>query len=82
MIAAALSGVLEGVSFEKDPVLNLEIPATCPGVPAEVLKPRSTWPDGAEYDAAAVKLARMFADNFAAFAAGAGPEVVAAGPRA
>jgi phosphoenolpyruvate carboxykinase (ATP) len=82
MIAAALSGALESASYEKDPVLNLDIPTSCPGVPAEVLKPRSTWPNGAEYDQAADRLARMFADNFKAFEAGAGAQVVAAGPRA
>jgi phosphoenolpyruvate carboxykinase (ATP) len=82
MIAAALSGALDGVSYRSDPVLNLDIPTTCPGVPAEVLTPRSTWPSGEEYDAAAKKLARMFADNFKTFEAGAGVQVVAAGPRA
>jgi phosphoenolpyruvate carboxykinase (ATP) len=82
MIAAALSGALDSASYERDPIFNLDIPATCPGVPAEVLKPRSTWPIGAEYDQAAAKLARMFADNFKAFAEGAGAQVVAAGPHA
>jgi len=82
MIAAALSGALDSASYERDPIFNLDIPASCPGVPAEVLKPRSTWPIGAEYDQAAAKLARMFADNFKAFAEGAGAQVVAAGPHA
>jgi phosphoenolpyruvate carboxykinase (ATP) len=82
MIAAALSGALDSATYEKDPVLNLDIPTSCPGVPAEVLSPRSTWPIGAEYDAAAAKLAKMFADNFKTFEEGAGPQVVAAGPRA
>ena len=44
-------------------------PTSCPGVPAEVLKPRNTWSDGAAYDAQAAKLARMFADNFKTFEA-------------
>jgi phosphoenolpyruvate carboxykinase (ATP) len=81
MIAAALSGALDDATYERDQVLNLDIPAACPGVPSEVLKPRSTWPIGAEYDEAAARLARMFADNFKAFEASAGPQVVAAGPR-
>ena len=29
----------------RDPVFNLEVPASCPDVPAEVLQPRATWPD-------------------------------------
>jgi len=82
MIAAALSGALDSASYEKDAVLNLDIPTACPGVPAEVLRPRNTWPNSAEYDQAAAKLARMFADNFKTFEAGAGAQVVAAGPRA
>jgi phosphoenolpyruvate carboxykinase (ATP) len=82
MIAAALSGALDSATYDKDPVLNLDIPTSCPGVPSEVLKPRSTWPIGAEYDAAAARLAKMFADNFKTFEEGAGPQVVAAGPRA
>ena len=36
-------------------------------MPAHVLNPRSTWANPAEYDARALKLARMFADNFASF---------------
>jgi phosphoenolpyruvate carboxykinase (ATP) len=82
MIAAALSGALDSATYEKDPVLNLDVPTACPGVPSEVLKPRNTWPNGAEYDQAAARLARMFTDNFKTFEAGAGAPVVAAGPRA
>jgi phosphoenolpyruvate carboxykinase (ATP) len=53
---------------------------SCPGVPAEVLDPRSTWSDKAAYDAQAAKLARMFVENFKAFEADADPAVKAAGP--
>jgi phosphoenolpyruvate carboxykinase (ATP) len=82
MINAALSGALDKVAYEKDPLFNLEIPASCPGVPAEVLNPRNTWANGAEYDEQARKLARMFVDNFKLFEEGAGPNVAAAGPKA
>jgi phosphoenolpyruvate carboxykinase (ATP) len=80
MIRAALSGALDSVKYEKDPVFNLDIPTSCPEVPAEVLRPRNTWADGAAYDAQAAKLARMFVDNFRAFENGVGAEVLAAGP--
>ena len=43
-------------------------------MPAEVLKPRNTWANGAAYDAQAAKLARMFADNFKTFEAGVAPD--------
>ena len=50
-------------------------------VPAEVLRPRNTWSNAADYDAQARKLARMFVDNFAAFEASTTSAVKAAGPR-
>ena len=52
-----------------------------PGVPAEVLRPRSTWKNPAEYDAQAHKLASMFIDNFKSFEAEASHDIKAAGPR-
>jgi phosphoenolpyruvate carboxykinase (ATP) len=81
MINAALSGALDGVTYERDPIFNLEVPTTCPGVPAEVLKPRNTWKDQAAYEVQAKKLAQMFAENFKAFEATAAAEVKAAGPK-
>jgi phosphoenolpyruvate carboxykinase (ATP) len=81
MIRAALSGALDSVAYEKDKVFNLDIPTSCPDVPAEVLKPRTTWADSTEYDEQATKLARMFVENFKAFEEGVGPEVRAAGPK-
>jgi phosphoenolpyruvate carboxykinase (ATP) len=82
MIAAALAGELDGVAFRPHPVFNVEVPAACPGVPAEVLDPRSTWARPEEYDLQAARLARMFAENFRAFETDVQPEVLAAGPRA
>jgi phosphoenolpyruvate carboxykinase (ATP) len=82
MIRAALSGALDKVAYERDDRFNLEVPTSCPDVPAGVLKPRSTWSDGAAYDKQAAKLAHLFAENFKAFEAGVTPEVRAAGPKA
>ena len=82
MITAALSGKLDNVKYERDPMFNLDVPTSCPDVPAEVLNPRNTWSDKAAYDAQAKKLAAMFAENFKRFEATAKPEVKAAGPRA
>jgi phosphoenolpyruvate carboxykinase (ATP) len=62
-------------------VFNLDVPQAVPGVPAGVLKPRSTWNDALAYDAQARKLARMFAENFKAFDGEAAADVKAAGPR-
>lgn len=80
MIRAALGSQLDGVAYRNDPVFNLEVPQSVPGVPAEALNPRDTWPDRAAYDEQARRLARMFIENFSAFEAEAAPEVTAAGP--
>ena len=50
MIKAALSGQLDSVSYQRHPIFNIEMPTSCPGVPAEVLDPRGTWADKAAYD--------------------------------
>jgi phosphoenolpyruvate carboxykinase (ATP) len=80
MIRAALSGALDGVGYDLDPVFNVEVPTTCPDVPAEVLKPKNTWANSADYDAQAAKLASMFTENFKTFERGVTPAVRAAGP--
>ena len=61
MISAALGGQLDDVSYRTHPHFNVDVPATCPGVPESVLDPRSTWPDPQAYDEQAKKLAAMFA---------------------
>jgi phosphoenolpyruvate carboxykinase (ATP) len=81
MIGAALSGALDSVKYERDGVLNLDVPTSCPDIPSQVLQPRSTWAKSADYDAQAIKLARMFADNFKTFDGEVTEAVRAAGPR-
>ena len=80
MVRAALAGDLEGVPMAADPIFGLQVPSACPGVPDEVLQPRSTWSDPAAYDVQARKLARMFVENFRTFADGVSPEILAAAP--
>jgi phosphoenolpyruvate carboxykinase (ATP) len=82
MIAAALSGALDRVEFERDAVFNLDVPRSCPGAPTEALTPRNTWSKPSDYDEQAVKLARMFAENFKTFEGDVTAAVKAAGPRA
>ncbi|PKM97747.1 MAG: phosphoenolpyruvate carboxykinase (ATP) [Elusimicrobia bacterium HGW-Elusimicrobia-3] len=67
LLNSALDGALAKVKFSKDPVFGFEIPAECPGVPAEVLNPRETWADKALYDAKCKELAGLFAENFKKF---------------
>src|SRR3954453_1832036 len=82
MIRAALSGALDAVAYDRDPIFNLDVPASCPAVPPDVLKPRTTWSSPGEYDLQASKLARMFTDNFKTSESGVTPDVLAAGPKA
>ncbi|MEP7118408.1 MAG: phosphoenolpyruvate carboxykinase (ATP), partial [Acidobacteriota bacterium] len=81
MIRAALAGDLDHVAYTRHAVFNVDVPTSCPGVPAQVLDPRGTWADGAAYDAQAAKLAKMFVANFTTFAGDVAADVVAAGPR-
>jgi phosphoenolpyruvate carboxykinase (ATP) len=80
MINAALSGALGTVEYRRHPVFNVEMPTSCPGVPPQVLDPRTTWSDPAAYDAQAKKLADMFIENFKTFEGHVDGAVVAAGP--
>jgi phosphoenolpyruvate carboxykinase (ATP) len=82
MITAALTGQLDNVGYQKHPNFNLDMPTSCPGVPAAVLDPRTTWPDAAKYDEQAGKLAKMFVDNFKTFEADVPSTVKEAGPKA
>jgi phosphoenolpyruvate carboxykinase (ATP) len=81
MVRAALSGALDGVPMVTDPIFGVEVPTSCPDVPSEVLQPRATWVDRIAYDREAAALARMFAENFAAYADGVSESVRRAGPK-
>ncbi len=80
MITAALNGALAGVEFEQHPVFGLQMPTTCPNVPSEILNPRNTWSNAAEYDQKANELAQKFIKNFEQYADGVSAEIVAAAP--
>ena len=82
IVDAIHSGALAGAPTSRDPVFGLDVVTDVPGVPPEILDPRSTWADPSAFDAAARKLAGLFRDNFKAFEDGASPEVIAAGPAA
>ncbi|MFV0245799.1 MAG: phosphoenolpyruvate carboxykinase [Qingshengfaniella sp.] len=69
LLTAALDGSLNEASFRKDPNFGFEVPVEVPGVEAGLLDPRSTWADGAAYDAQAQKLVDMFAENFEQYVA-------------
>ena len=82
LVQAAISGALKDVEMRRDPIFNLDVPTTCPGVPDEVLDPKSTWDDKDAYEEQARELAHMFKANFEKFGDSVPPEVVKAGPAA
>jgi len=80
MINAALTGQLDRVPYRTHAIFNVEMPESCPGVPADVLDPRQTWPDPQAYDEQARTLAAMFIENFQKFEKDVPASVKAAGP--
>jgi phosphoenolpyruvate carboxykinase (ATP) len=80
MIRAVLTRQLEDVPFRTDSNFGLQVPRSCPAVPASVLDPRGTWKDPAEYDRLARSLADRFKENFRKFEGQTTAEVAAAGP--
>jgi phosphoenolpyruvate carboxykinase (ATP) len=80
MIRAILNGTLAGIETKADPVFGLNIPTSCPDVPAEVLTPRNTWKDPEAYDQKARDLARRFNENFKKYADGVSEAVRAVAP--
>jgi phosphoenolpyruvate carboxykinase (ATP) len=81
LLNAALTGQLADVQYDKDPVFGFEVPRTCPGVPDEVLKPWSSWPNREEYDQKYKQLAQKFIENFQKFESETSQEVIDAGPK-
>jgi phosphoenolpyruvate carboxykinase (ATP) len=81
MVRAALAGQLDDVATTTDPTFGLKVPQAVPGVPTKIMNARSTWPDGAAYDAQARKLADMFRKNFERFGDAVSGRVRAAGPK-
>jgi phosphoenolpyruvate carboxykinase (ATP) len=80
MVNAALDGTLRDVPTQQEPFFGLHVPDSCPGVRDSILRPRQTWPQAADYDRQARKLAALFRQNFHKFEAEAGPAIQAAGP--
>ncbi|HEV7318262.1 MAG TPA: phosphoenolpyruvate carboxykinase [Ensifer sp.] len=67
LLAAALDGSLNAAELRTDANFGFAVPVSVPGVDSGILDPRSTWADGAAYDAQANRLVDMFITNFAKF---------------
>lgn len=81
MITAALNGELDQVNFETHPLFGLQFPVSCPNVPDEILNPRNTWENKADYDEKASHLASLFNKNFETYASGVSEEIKSAAPK-
>jgi phosphoenolpyruvate carboxykinase (ATP) len=81
MVTAAIEGKLDKVEYELDPIFNIYVPKECPGVPAELLQPRSTWPDKEAYEVVARDLARLFINNASKFGEDVPADISSAGPK-
>lgn len=84
MINAVLNGDLGAYTYEDyhiHSVFGVAQPRTCPGVPTEVLSPRSTWSDKDAYYKAAFKLSNAFKANFKQFEEFANEDIRRGGPQ-
>lgn len=80
ILDAIHEGTLASVPTVPDPVFGVGVVTSCPGVPAEILIPRDTWPEPSIYDAAARKLGGLFRENFLRYETST-TDLSAAGPR-
>ncbi len=82
LISAALNDQLTSVPFKEHEVFGLKMPASCPGVPSEILDPRNTWKDKDAYDNQANALASAFLRNLEKFSSYSNDEIMAGAPKA
>ena len=84
MINAVLNGDLGLYNYDEyhiHSVFGVAQPRSCPGVPTEVLSPRTTWNDDKAYYNTAFKLTNAFRENFKKFEAHASEEIRRGGPQ-
>ena len=81
IIDAILNGDITNAPTKKIPFFNFEVPTELPGVDANILDPRDTYADAAEWETKAKDLAQRFVKNFAKYEGNeAGKALVSAGP--
>ncbi|QLG45681.1 phosphoenolpyruvate carboxykinase (ATP) [Costertonia aggregata] len=84
MINAVLNGDLGLYSYDDyhiHSVFGVAQPRTCPGVPTDVLSPRTTWNNDEAYYTTAFKLTNAFRENFKKFESYASEEIRRGGPQ-
>ncbi|MFY9241914.1 MAG: phosphoenolpyruvate carboxykinase (ATP) [Polaribacter sp.] len=84
MITAVLNGELGDYTYENyhiHSVFGVAQPRSCPGVPTELLSPRTTWNNDDAYYETAFKLSNAFRHNFKQFEEFASEEIRRGGPQ-
>ncbi len=82
IIDAILNGDINNAPTKKIPYFDFEVPTELNGVATEILDPRDTYADKAEWDRKAQDLAGRFIKNFAKYTTNeAGKALVKAGPQ-
>ncbi len=81
IIDAILDGSIEKADTKTIPYFNFEVPTELPGVDTNILDPRNTYADAAQWEEKAKDLAGRFVKNFAKYEGNeAGKALVKAGP--
>ena len=81
IIDAILNGAILNTPTKKIPYFDFEVPTVLEGVATNILDPRDTYADPAEWDKKAQDLAARFIKNFTKYETNeAGKELVKAGP--
>ena len=82
IIDAILNGDILKAPTKKIPYFNIEVPTELPGVDTNILDPRDTYADVAEWETKAKDLAQRFIKNFSKYEGNeAGKALVSAGPQ-
>ena len=82
IIDAILGGAILNAPTKKIPYFDFEVPTELEGVATNILDPRDTYADAAEWNKKAEDLAARFIKNFKKYEGNeAGKALVAAGPK-
>ena len=82
IIDAILGGAILKAPTKKIPYFNFEVPTELEGVDTNILDPRDTYADAAQWEEKAKDLAARFIKNFKKYEGNeAGKALVAAGPQ-
>lgn len=80
LLDAALNSELDNVTYKAHDIFKILIPEKCPNVDSKLLDPINTWEDKALYKSTAIKLAKLFNDNFQVYEKDVSKEIILAAP--